>query len=76
MDLNEIISKLSAAKFTAKLSRDGSHVVVSCGNQGFFRVRTGSTHPHAVNGVHIENFSKFGRAVAMSQMDGIRQAIR
>lgn len=75
LTLTEINQKLTAAGLKSKLSRDGSNVVVSRGDKGFFRVLINSTHPYAVDGVHIADHSTYGRAAARFVMSDIRKAL-
>lgn len=75
MTLQEIVTKLANNGYQAKMSRDGTNVVVSCGDKGFLRVHVGSAHPHAVDGVHIANYMTCGRATAINVITEIHQTL-
>lgn len=69
MNLNEIVNALSAAGYSAKLSRDGQSVVVGCGDKGYFRVVVEPI------GARVLNHSTLGRARAMGAMREIKAAL-
>lgn len=66
MTNTEILTKLHARRVRAKESRDGSHVVISYGDEGYLRV-------HA--DLRIEDCTTLGRGGARSRIGAVRDIL-
>ncbi len=66
--MNALIQALKAAGFSAKLARDGKSIVISRGDEGFFRVTQED------GSVKVENRTNTGRARAFGFIADIKAA--